>query len=354
VVPVVDLTRRHRRFATAFGWASRRVLESGTVLLGEETAALERELVQELHPLATGEHAVAVSSGASGLQLALAALGVGPGDEVIVPDLTAVPTASAVCAVGATPVPVDVDAETATLDAACTAAACTTATRAIVVVHLYGRPAPVEPLAELGIPVVEDAAQAHGALAAVTGAAAVYSFYPTKNVGGIGDGGAVVSSDGELIERVRLLRAHGTSGHYVHTAVGQNHRLSELEAAWIRLQLVGLRSDNARRAAIARRFRATAPGLDWQADHVDHVFHQCVARVADREPFRAALHEHGVASAIHYPLTIGQQPAYREFKRHASPVAERWAAGCVSLPCFPELTDAEADHVADALEAIGR
>jgi dTDP-4-amino-4,6-dideoxygalactose transaminase len=354
VVPVVDLTRRHRRFATAFGWASRRVLESGTVLLGDETAALEQELVQALHPSATGERAVAVSSGASGLQLALAALGVGPGDEVIVPDLTAVPTASAVCAVGATPVPVDVDADTATLDAACTAAACTSATRAIIVVHLYGRPAPVAPLVGLGIPVVEDAAQAHGALAKVTGAAAVYSFYPTKNVGGIGDGGAVVSADGELIDRIKRLRAHGMAGQYVHVDVGQNHRLSELEAAWLRLQLTGLRNDNARRAAIARRYRAIAPDLGWQADHTDHVFHQCVARVADREGFREALHDRGVASAVHYPLTIGQQPAYHRFQRHPAPVAERWAAGCVSLPCFPELTDAEADRVAGALEAIDR
>jgi dTDP-4-amino-4,6-dideoxygalactose transaminase len=353
VVPVVDLTRRHRRYASAFGAASERVLGSGVVLLGQETAALEQELVLHLHPSAAGERAVTVASGASGLQLALTALGVGPGDEVIVPDHTAVPTASAVCAVGATPVPVDVDADTAALDAACTAAACTAATRAIIVVHLYGRPAPVVPLVALGIPVIEDAAQAHGALPAVTGAAAVYSFYPTKNIGGIGDGGAIVSSDSELVDRVRLLRAHGMSSQYIHVDISQNHRLSELEAAWLRLQLPALAADNDRRRAIARRYHAAAPGLRWQADHEDHVFHQCVARVADRERFRAALGDRGVASAVHYPLTIGQQPAYERFRRRPAAVAERWAATCVSLPCFPELTDAEVDHVADALEALG-
>jgi dTDP-4-amino-4,6-dideoxygalactose transaminase len=353
VVPLVDLTRRHRRFGDAFEDASRRVLQSGTVLLGVEIAALERELGPALHRGGSpDDEVVAVGSGASGLQLALAALGVGPGDEVIVPAFTAVPTASAVCAVGAVPVPVDVDPGTAALDPDAVAPAMTARTRAIIVVHLYGRPAPVAPLLAFGVPVVEDAAQAHGALAVVSGAAAVYSFYPTKNVGGIGDGGAVVTSDAGLAEKVRRLRVHGMVEQYVHVDISQNHRMSELEAAWLRLQLPELAGDNERRREIARRYRAAAPGLHWQLDHDDHVVHQCVVRVTDRELARAALLQRGVATGVHYPRTIGQQPAYVMFARRACPVAESWAGSCVSLPCSPDLRDDEVDHVVSALEVI--
>ena len=205
-----------------------------------------------------------MASGAGGLQLALAALGVGPGDEVIVPAFTAVPTASAVCAVGARPVPVDVDERTAALDPAAVAAAVTPATAAIVVVHLYGRPADVEPLLALGIPVVEDAAQAHGALRRITGAAAIYSFYPTKNVGGIGDGGAVVTRDADLATTIRRLRAHGMAEQYVHVDISQNHRMSELEAAWLRLQLPALsrrqRAAGGDRPALPRGRAASCAG----------------------------------------------------------------------------------------------
>ncbi len=354
MVPVVDLTRRHRRFEPAFAEATRRVLASGTVLLGDELTALEHELDGWLHDGTAGDNAVVgVSSGASALQLTLAALGVSAGDEVIVPAFTAVPTASAVCAVGARPVLVDVDPDTAALDVGAARLDVTERTKAIIVVHLYGRPAPMEPLLELGIPVVEDAAQAHGALHDVTGVAAVYSFYPTKNVGGIGDGGAVVTSDHEFAARVRRLRAHGLTAGYVHVDITQNHRMSELEAAWLQLQLPFMRDGNRRRAEIAARYRCAAPGLRWQANHPDHVFHQCVARMADRDATRSALAARGVATAVHYPLALTQQPAYRRFAAGSCPEAEGWAAECVSLPCFPELTDAEVDTVVAALGAIG-
>jgi dTDP-4-amino-4,6-dideoxygalactose transaminase len=248
---------------------------------------------------------------------------------------------------------VDVDDATAALEPAATAAAVTDRTAAVIVVHLYGRPAHVEPLLDLGLPVIEDAAQAHGALRhGVTGAAAVYSFYPTKNVGGVGDGGAIVTSDGDLAANVRRLRAHGMTDGYVHTAISQNHRMSELEAAWLRLQLPDLAADNRRRAEIARRYRDAAPKLCWHDDHPDHVVHQCVVRVDDRETTRAALGTAGVATGVHYPLALTQQPAYRQFADAPCPVAETWAATCVSLPCFPELTDDEVDTVAAALEAL--
>jgi dTDP-4-amino-4,6-dideoxygalactose transaminase len=353
VVPVVDLTRRHRRFEAAFAAATRRVLASGRVLLGDELVALEQVLDGCLHDEATGDNAVVgVSSGAAGLQLALAALGVAAGDDVIVPAFTAVPTASAVCAVGARPILVDVDPATAALDVAAARAAVTDRTRAIIVVHLYGRPAAVDPLLALRVPIIEDAAQAHGALHDVSGVAAVYSFYPTKNVGGIGDGGAIVTPDHELADRARRLRTHGLTDGYVHIDISQNHRMSELEAVWLQLQLPSLRRDNARRAEIARRYRLSAPALRWHADHPDHVVHQCVVRVPDRDTIRSELATRGVATAVHYPLALTQQPAYRDFAVCPCPEAEAWAAECVSLPCFPELTDSEVDTVAAALESI--
>ena len=348
-VPFVDLARRGRAVSAAFGQTAARVASSGTILLGPETAAFEDELATWLG----ADHTVAVSSGAGALQLALRVLGVGPGDEVIVPAMTAVPTAAAVCAAGATPVFADVEAGTATLDPQAAAAARTERTRVVVPVHLYGHPATLPDLD--GVDVLIDAAQAHGAVAEHGAAAAVaYSFYPTKNLGGIGDGGAVAVSDPALATRLRLLRTHGMAppeaGPYSHTEISQNFRMSELEAAWLRIALPDLAAGNARRAAIVAHYRAAAPGLVWQAAHPAHVYHLAVVRVADREAFRARLGAAGVATAVHYARALTQQPAYAEFVNAACPQAEAWAAECVSVPCFPELTDAEVEHVAAALQ----
>ena len=291
-----------------------------------------------------------MSSGAAALQLALAAIGVGPGDEVIVPAFTAVPTAAAVAALGAIPVPVDVEPDTANLDPRLVASARTDRTRAVIVVHLYGRPATLPPT---DLPIVEDAAQAHGAIADHSrSAVTAYSFYPTKNLGGIGDGGAVVSHDPSLIDAVRRLRVHGMTARYVHESVSQNFRMSEIEAAWLRLRLRGLTAGNARRRDIAARYRSAAPHLHWQAPSPRHVHHLCVFRTDDRDVLRRALHERGVDTAVHYPLAITQQPAYAGYTRDACPEAEAWARTCVSLPSFPELADAEVDHVAGALSDV--
>jgi dTDP-3-amino-3,4,6-trideoxy-alpha-D-glucose transaminase len=345
VVPLVDLTRRTGDLREQYLAAVDRVLASGALLLGPELDAFEREFAA----WAGYRHAVGVSSGAAALQLALSAMGVRAGDEVIVPAFTAVPTASAVCALGATPVPVDVDDSTAALDLDAADAAVTSRTRAVVPVHLYGRPAP---LPAGGPAVLEDAAQAHGALRRHSGSAGVaYSFYPTKNLGGIGDGGAVVTDDDELAAAVRRSRVHGMTEQYVHTVVAQNFRMSELEAAWLRLALPSLPAANERRRAIASHYRGVAPHLRWHAEHPDHVHHLAVVRVADRERFRRALHEAGVATGVHYPLALTQQPAYRDFARHHCPNAEQWAGECVSVPIFPELTDAEIAQVGGVLAA---
>jgi dTDP-4-amino-4,6-dideoxygalactose transaminase len=230
----------------------------------------------------------------------------------------------------------------------------TARTRAVIVVHLYGRPAATESLRDLGVPLVEDAAQAHGALRELSGITASYSFYPTKNLGGIGDGGAVITADPAVAESVRRLRVHGMTEQYVHVDISQNHRMSELEAAWLRLQLTALAPDNERRRAIARLYRSAAPQLAWQAPHEEHVVHLCVARLEDRERFRAVLADHGVATAVHYPLAITHQPAYRQFATVRCPHAEAWAAQCVTIPCAPELSDAEVEHVAAVLRRAPR
>jgi dTDP-3-amino-2,3,6-trideoxy-4-keto-D-glucose/dTDP-3-amino-3,4,6-trideoxy-alpha-D-glucose/dTDP-2,6-dideoxy-D-kanosamine transaminase len=224
------------------------------------------------------------------------------------------------------------------------------------VVHLYGYVADL-PLPHLHRPdliVIEDAAQAAGSLRGPRRSTAVaYSFYPTKNLGGIGDGGAVVSDDAALVERVRRLRVHGMTQQYVHESISQNFRMSELEAAWLRLGLPELTDDVAARRRIAAHYRAAAPQLRWQRAQADHSYHLCVFRTADRERVRARLADADVATAVHYPVALTRQPAYRHvFAGSCCPEAEAWAAECVTVPCFPEMTDAEIDRVASALAAL--
>ncbi len=348
MIPFLDLTRRLTRFEPEYLDAVSRVMRSGTLLLGDETTAFEAETSTSLG----GGHVIAVSSGAAAIQLAIEALGIVAGDEVIVPAFTAVPTVSAVVAAGARPVIVDVDAHTALIDVADACKAVGERTRAIVPVHLYGAPVNTVELAGTGVTVVEDAAQAHGAVRHSTSAATAYSFYPTKNLGGIGDGGAVWTGDSELARAVRRRRVHSMTEGYVHVDVSQNFRMSELEAAWLRIQLPHLAAGNRRRAEIARHYRSVAPQLRWQADHADHVYHLCVARVSDRSRARSQLADDGVATAVQYPVAITQQPAYRELTSTPCPHAEQWAAECMSVPCYPELTDAEVETIGDALRRV--
>jgi len=345
LVPLIDLARRTAALEPHLGEAVAAVLASGRLLLGPELSAFE----SEFSAFCGRAHTVGVASGTDALRLALSAAGIGGGDEVVVPAFTAVPTAAAVLAAGAVPVPVDVDEGSGLMDPAAVADALTERTRAIVPVHLYGRPAPVAELATFGVPLIEDAAQAHGA--AVTGGtlAACYSFYPTKNLGGVGDGGAVVTDDPALAGEVELLRHHGMRDEYVHEVVATNSRLSEVEAAVLRVGLERLPEGNARRREIAQRYRDAAPQLGWQDGHPDHVYHLCVAKVANRNEFRERLAAASVGTGVHYPLALTQQPGYAHLRRHPCPRAEEWARCCVSLPCFPELTDEEVEMVCEVL-----
>jgi dTDP-4-amino-4,6-dideoxygalactose transaminase len=343
-IPYLDLVRRTQRHAPVLEAGARRVLRSGRLLDGPEVAAFENEWAQACDRA----RAVAVGSGTDALRLALLGLGIGAGNEVIMPAFTAIPTAAAVCATGAIPVFADVERETATLDPESARAALTPRTAAVVIVHLYGRPAP---LPRLGVPVIEDCAHAHGMRSDERGVAAAYSFYPTKNLGGIGDGGAVVTDDLELAERVVRLRSHGRGGDGLHRDVATNSRMSEIEAAALVAMMPELAADNGRRRLIAGRYREAAPELGWQASHPEHVHHLCVARFADRDRLRSRF---PFGTGIHYPRAIVDEPAYARFERDPVPRAREWAASCVSMPCYPELTEAELDAVVAGLQGMAQ
>jgi dTDP-3-amino-3,4,6-trideoxy-alpha-D-glucose transaminase len=314
------------------------------------------------------EHAAGVSSGTAALEIALRALDIGPGDEVIVPTYSFIATAEAVSTVGATPVIVDIDEETALITAEIVERALTPRTRCVIPVHLFGRPVDMDPLLALcrerGIAVIEDACQAHGALykgkpVGSLGDAGCFSFYPTKNLGGWGDGGALVTSDAELDARVRLLRSHGEGTRHHHELATGTHRLDTLQAAILEVKLRHLPAWNQRRRDAATALRA---GLDGSsviapapaAADSDHVYHLFVIRSAHRDALRDHLDARGIASAIHYPTPIHLQPAYAELGlgRGDLPVAERLASENCSLPIFPAIEDQQIAEIVAAVEGF--
>jgi dTDP-4-amino-4,6-dideoxygalactose transaminase len=303
-----------------------------------------------------------VSSGTAALELALRGLGVGSGDEVIVPTNSFIATAEAVSAAGATPRLVDVDRETALITAEIVEAAITPRTRCVIPVHLYGRTVEIDSILSLcrgrGILVIEDACQAHGALsrgrpAGSIGDAGCFSFYPTKNLGAWGDGGAVVTSDSKVADRVRKLRSHGELTRHYHEAPARTDRLDALQAAILSVKLGRLDDANrARRAAgaaLGEALTGTAviPPVPVSVDG-DHVFHLFVVRTAVRHALRAHLSDAGIAHAIHYPRPIHLQPAYASLGLIAGslPVAERLAGESCSLPIFPAISEQQIDRIA--------
>ena len=313
-------------------------------------------------------HAAGVSSGTAALEIALRALGVGPGDEVIVPTYSFIATAEAVSTVGATPVIVDVDPETALITAEIVEAALTPKTRCVIPVHLFGRPVEMDPLLALcrerGIAVVEDACQAHGALyrgrpVGSLGDVGCFSFYPTKNLGGWGDGGAVVTSDPELDGKMRLLRSHGEGIRHHHELATGTHRLDTLQAAILEVKLRHLPEWNQRRRDAGTALREGLAGTSVvspapAAADSDHVYHLFVVRCAERDALRDHLDARGIASAIHYPTPIHLQPAYadRGLGQGDLPVAERLASENCSLPIFPAIEDWQIAEIVAAVEGF--
>jgi dTDP-3-amino-3,4,6-trideoxy-alpha-D-glucose transaminase len=360
-VPFLDLSRAVAASRAELDGAVARVLDESRYVLGPQVEAFE----QAFAAWCGAAYAVGVASGTDALALALRAVGVGPGDEVVTAANTCVPTVAAIEAAGGRPVLADVDGRTRTLDPERLVDACTERTRAIVPVHLYGRCADMGPIralaAERRLAVVEDAAQAHGAAlggrrAGALGDAAAFSFYPTKNLGALGDGGAVVTDDPDLAERVRMLRSYGERERYDSVASGTNSRLDTLQAAVLLARLPGVEAANERRRAIAARYTEALAGLPLELPDEPvggvHAFHLYVVSVADRERFRAGLAERGVETLVHYARAIHEHPAYRGLARPGElDVSERLAREVVSLPLYPELTDDEAEAVVAAVRA---
>lgn len=340
------------------------VLDSGSYILGEQVSAFERAWADSCG----AAHAVGVSSGTDALALALRACGVGPGDEVLVPAMTAVATWMAVSQVGARPVGVDIEPRRNAIDPEGVRAKLGEHTKAIVAVHLFGCPADVAELAPIaataGIPLVEDAAQAHGAKlahrpAGSLGTIAAFSFYPTKNLGTIGDAGAVTTSDPMLADRVRLLRQYGWRTREDSEVVGVNARLDELQAALLRVGLTRLRAANERRAAIAKAYLEgleDLPAIELPSTELDResAWHQFVVRHPRRDALAAGLALEGVGTAVHYPTLPPLTSAFAGSGWRAGmfPVAERHAACALSLPIYPNLTDADVARVIETTRAV--
>ncbi len=364
-VPFGDLKRQHDAIRAELDAAVTRVIDSGWYILGPEVRAFEEAFAA----FCAARYCIGVANGTEALQLALTALGVGSGDEVITVANAGIYQAITIVAVGARPVFVDVDASSHTMDPAALAAAITPRTRAIMPVHLYGRMADMDAIMAVadryGIPVIEDCAQAHGATwrgkpAGSIGALGCFSFYPTKNLGALGDGGAIATNDETLAEKVRRLRQYGWERkYYTRDAGGLNSRLDELQAAILTVKLRHLPAWNARRRAIAAQYRTlladTGLILPEAPPDGDHVFHLYVIRTAERDAVQTHLREQGIGTDIHYPLPAHRQPVYAPFAPPGGlPTTERLAQEILSLPMFPELTDDEVHAVATAVRRATR
>jgi dTDP-4-amino-4,6-dideoxygalactose transaminase len=363
VIPLVDLRAQYREIQEEVKEAVARVLADAAYVLGSEVERFESEFAD----YCGAEHGVAVNSGTSALHLALLAAGVGPGDEVITVPFTFIATAATIRYAGATPVFVDVDPVSHTLDPARLEAAITPRTMALVPVHLYGHPVDMDPILEIarrhGLAVIEDAAQAHGSeykgrRAGGLGDIGCFSFYPTKNLGACGEGGIVVTSDPERARRVRLLRDWGQTGKYRHELLGFNYRMDGIQGAILRVKLRHLERWTEMRRAHAARYDeelansgvSTPAAMPWAR----HVYHAYTVRSPRRDALRDALSEDGIQSAIHYPVPLHLQPVFKElgYGQGAFPRAEAAADEVLCLPIYPELPADAPERVAACISKV--
>lgn len=364
-VPFLDLEAHHAPLREEIFQAIGEVVDASAFAGGPFVSRFESEFAR----FCGAEHAVGVGSGTDALWLAMLALGIGPGDEVITVPMTFIATTEAISRTGAHPVFVDIDETSYTMDPAHLEKALTPRTRAILPVHLFGQMAPMPEILNFarrhGLFVIEDAAQAHGAASAAgragaMGDAGCFSFYPGKNLGAFGEAGAVLTRNSATADRIRMLREHGQSERYRHQEIGWNCRMDGIQAAVLSVKLPHLAQNNALRRQHAQRYdRALAgvPGLVLPATIAGnlHARHLYPVRVADRPRFMTSLESGGIGCAIHYPVAVHLQPAYSSLghRRGSFPVSERCAAEFVSLPIYPELSPDQIDAVADAvLEAL--
>jgi len=358
-IPLVDLKAQYQAISSDVDQAIRRVINNTSFIMGQEVEAFEAAFAA----YSRAEHAIGVASGTAALHLALLACGVGPGHEVITTPHTFIATAEAIAHAGARPVFVDIDPRAYTLDPAAIEAAITERTRAIIPVHLYGQPADMDPILKVarqhGLRVIEDAAQAHGAeykggRVGALGDVACFSFYPGKNLGAYGDGGAVVTNDPQIADQVRLLRNHGRRQKYEHLVEGYGERLDALQAAILNAKLPHLESWTNARRNLAGHYRACLAGdneivVPLDPDDVRHVYHLFVIQVPFRDEVFSALREDGIGVGIHYPIPLHLQPAYRYLglEKGCFPVTEACASRVLSLPLYPEMTEDQVSWVAE-------
>jgi dTDP-4-amino-4,6-dideoxygalactose transaminase len=358
-VPFLDLGRLHQSIREPLDAAYHRVVDSGWFIMGPELEAFEAELAQYCEV----KHCIGVGNGLEALHLLLRAYGIGPGDEVIVPSNTFIATWLAVTECGAIPVPVEPNIDTYNIDPTLIGNAITSRTRAIIPVHLYGQPADMDPISVLaakhGLIVIEDAAQAQGACykgrrAGSLGHAAATSFYPSKNLGALGDGGAVLTNDDAIAEKVKQLRNYGSKIKYQHDLAGYNSRLDEMQAAFLRAKLAVLDKWNARRREIAIQYSKLLAGADIGVplipEYAEPVWHLYVIRSKHRDALKAHLEQQGVSTVIHYPIPPHRQACYQDFKWHNLPITERLAEEVLSLPMSPLLSVDDVNWVGQALK----
>ena len=362
-VPFFELRTCHAEIQSELDAAIQRVVRSGHYILGEETEAFESEFAAYVG----AGYAVGVGNGLDALYLGLKAMEVGPGDEVIVPANTYIATWLAVSQTGATPVPVEPNPATYNIDPTQIMAALSKRTKAIIPVHLYGQPADLDPILDIargnGLRVLEDAAQAHGARykgkrIGTHGDVVAWSFYPNKNLGALGDAGAITTNDDELAGRIRILRNYGSREKYVNEVKGVNSRLDAIQAAALRVKLKYLDAWNARRRDVAQRYLAllqdTSVVLPQAGGYAEHVWHQFPVLCQRRNALQAHLAARGVGTLIHYPIAPHMQQAFSElgFKAGAFPISERIHAQELSLPMGPHLQPAEVEYVAECVRAL--
>jgi dTDP-4-amino-4,6-dideoxygalactose transaminase len=363
-VPFLDLRPQYLELKDQFDAAYQHVAESGQFILGPEVDSFESEFATYCE----AQHCIGVGNGLDALHLIVRALGIGPGDEVLVPANTYIATWLAVSHAGATPVPVEPDLKTYNIDSGRIEAAITKHTRAIIAVHLYGQPADMDPInkiaSQYGLKVIEDAAQAHGARyrekrVGALGDAAGFSFYPGKNLGAWGDAGAVVTNDDALARRVRVLSNYGSQVKYYNERKGFNSRLDELQAAILRIKLAKLDEWNERRQKIAEEYLQMLEGscdltLPYVPDWADPVWHLFVVHHPKRDILQEYLHQNGVGTLIHYPLPPHLQAAYAEvgYEHGQFPISEKLADEVLSLPISSHLSALELGHVVQKLSTF--
>jgi dTDP-4-amino-4,6-dideoxygalactose transaminase len=352
-IPHLDVTAQYAALLPELKGRLAEVVDSGRFILGPNVQAFEREAAEYLGVART----IGCGNGTDAISLVLDALQIGAGDEVICPAFTFYATAEPVARAGATPVFADVDAATLNLDPADVATRITARTKAILAVHLFGRPAPVTELTAFGVPVIEDAAQAFGAPGvARSGVATTFSFFPTKNLPGLGDGGLVATADEELAERVWLLHFHGSKDKQTFEAIGVNSRLDELQAAALRLFLPRVDGWNAARREAAARYLelGLAEVCEPPADEPGHVYHMYCVRTPERERLREALREAGIGHAVHYATPLHLQPAlaYLGYSEGDLPETERAARENLCLPLWPGIAPVQQEQVVEVLRAV--